>query len=370
MVSLLSVTVSLLAYLQLTAGQCQPVTTQADFDLETYISARWYSQQQRPSPFQPPTLNYCTTADYSEIDPSQAVGFNQDYTIKVFNTAQDADGKVFTSNDEAQVGPDPGPLCGLQEMPDADPAKLLVGNCFDDPNLPFRSGPYWVLEYDEDAGYALISGGQPDVPTENGLCTYSSPFSGLWIFTRDSQRDEVLIEQVRALAISQGIDPSIMLNVSQENCNYPPVPSPPMMPTTVTLTPKNYDGCMKVNGDGEDDDDIMLATCDSSDPRQQFILDGTQMKLALDTNKCIQAARSKPQPPSQGNFLRVFSCNSSDPQQQFIWDGPDGALTLVQYPTLAAVFQGVTANVNRDRIIVGDLSIKGVNARKDWVIFN
>jgi hypothetical protein len=150
---------------------CQTVTTQAGFDLATYISDRWYSQQQRPSPFQPPTLNYCTTADYSELDPSQS-GFDEAWTIKVFNTAQDVDGNLFTSDDEAQVGPDPGPLCGLQAAPDADPAKLLVGNCFEDPLEPFGSGPYWILEYDEDAGYALISGGQPGAFGCDSVCLY------------------------------------------------------------------------------------------------------------------------------------------------------------------------------------------------------
>ena len=355
-------------------GQCQTVTTQQGFDLDTYISAIWYSQQQRPTPFQPATLNYCTTAEYTELDGSQT-GFDEAYTIKVFNTAQDIDGNVVTSDDEAQVGPDPGPLCGLQEMPDTDPAKLLVGNCFVSPTQPFGAGPYWVLEYDEAAGYALISGGQPDIPTENGLCTYSSPFSGLWIFTRDFERNDTLIDEVRAMAVAQGIDPSIMLDVSQEDCVYPgaPVPTPPTatppVPTAVTLTPKMYEGCMKVNGNGEDDDDFLLATCDASDPRQHFILDGNLIKIALDETKCAQAGRLNPQ-PSHGNLLRVFLCDSGNPQQEFTWDAPSGALTLVKFPNLAVVFQGVNANVNKDRIIVGDLGKRAVETRKDWVILN
>jgi len=226
-VKLLLLPLALLAHQVL--GQCQNVTTQEGFDLETYISARWFSQQQRPSPFQPATLNYCTTADYTEI--------NEGYTIQVFNTAQDANGTVYTSDDEAQVGPDPGPLCGLQEFPDLDPAKLLVGNCLDDPSQPFRSGPYWVVAYNETGGFALISGGQPDVPTEDGLCTFSSPFSGLWIFTRDSERNEVIIEEMRAVAVANGIDPSSMLNVNQENCTYPEAPTPLPMGSPPTVSP-------------------------------------------------------------------------------------------------------------------------------------
>lgn len=225
--------------------QCQNVTTQPGFDLESYISGRWYSQQQRPSPFQPETLNFCTTADYTKIDGITNIappGYNEAYTIQVFNTAQDANGTVFTSNDEAQVGPDPGPLCGLEQFPNGtDPAKLLVGNCFVDPSNPFASGPYWVVAYNETDGYALISGGQPDVPTSNGLCTFSSPFNGLWIFTRDSERDEDVIEAMIDVAIANGIDPSSMLPVDQEDCTYPEVPT--MTPTTtppITETPSSF----------------------------------------------------------------------------------------------------------------------------------
>jgi hypothetical protein len=76
------------------------------------------------------------------------------------------------------------------------------------------------------------------------------------------------------MAVAQGIDPSSMLPVSHEDCVYPEVPtaptSAPPMSKAVTLTPKNYNGCMKVNGAGDFDDDFLLATCDGSDPLQQF----------------------------------------------------------------------------------------------------
>jgi lipocalin len=345
---------------------CQTLTTQEGFDLAQYIQARWYSQQQRPSPFQPAELNYCTTADYFDIDPTD-FGYMDDYSIGVFNTAQDAQGNIFTSDDEAQVGPDPGPLCGLQDMPDTDPAKLQVGNCFGGPQ-----GPYWVLEYDEAAGYAIISGGQPTIPTTDGLCTYPSPFNGLWIFTRDPSRDEALIAEATAKIIAQGIDPSTMLPVNQEGCEYPPVPTPPPEPTSppsssVTLTPANFDGCMAVNGAGVQDDNFLLANCDPSDARQQFLFESSLIRLALDDTMCVQAGRKNPD-LSHGHKLRVFPCDASKPQQLFSWVPPDGALTLVEYSGLTVVFQGTTANIGIDRIIVGDLS--RVGARKNWEIFS
>lgn len=35
-------------------------------------------------------------------------------------------------------------------------------------------GPYWVLAYSESEGYAIVSGGNPTIPTENGLCKTGS----------------------------------------------------------------------------------------------------------------------------------------------------------------------------------------------------
>jgi len=137
------------------------------------------------------------------------------------------------------------------------------------------------------------------------------------------------------------------------------------LPIAVTLTPKNYNGCMQVNGEGKDDDDFILATCNASDPRQQFVLEASQMKLALDPTKCAQAGRLNPK-PSHGHFLRVFSCDAMNAQQQITWN--DSTLMLVPFG-LAVVFQGVTADVDSDGIIVGDLSRPGVLARKDWVPF-
>ena len=138
--------------------------------------------------------------------------------------------------------------------------------------------------------------------------------------------------------------------------------------TTVVFTPKNYDGCIQVNGDGNDKDDFLLATCDASNPRQRFNMDDEnhQMKLSLDTTKCLQAGHGN-SVPKHGTFLRVFPCDTTVSQQNFTWKG--GALMLEQFG-LAVVFQGAEANVDSDHIIVGDIDKASVLKRKDWVVFN
>lgn len=35
-------------------------------------------------------------------------------------------------------------------------------------------GPYFLVAYNEAEGYALVSGGQPSIPTTNGLCATGS----------------------------------------------------------------------------------------------------------------------------------------------------------------------------------------------------
>lgn len=137
-------------------------------------------------------------------------------------------------------------------------------------------------------------------------------------------------------------------------------------PTPVMVTPKNYDGCMQVNGDGEDEDDFILVTCDTTDLRQQFVLEGNLMKLALDPFKCAQAGRLNSE-PSHGHFLRVFPCDATNVQQKFSWN--DDAILLMEFEWLAVVFQGVKPDVNSDRIIVGDLRKPGILERKDWIIY-
>jgi lipocalin len=147
-------------------------------------------------------------------------------TVDVFNQARDSD----TSNNEFNL--QQGNLCAYQTdlVPDesstVNDAKLAVAPCF----LPKAfSGPYWIVAYDEVRGYALISGGQPDLQSYDSQqqfmgCTTGKGVnnSGLWIFSRSSDRDEELISDVRDIAFSMGFDVSVLNDVDQSAglCGY------------------------------------------------------------------------------------------------------------------------------------------------------
>ena len=135
----------------------------------------------------------------------------------------------------------------------------------------------------------------------------------------------------------------------------------------VTLKPTNLDGCMEINGKGEDDDNFILAACDKSDPLQQFKFVGNQIQLGMDPSMCLQAGRLGT--PSHGKYLRVFPCDSTNDLQDFTWDAPDGRLYPTAYPAVTVVFRGTFPNVNLDPIILGGMDVDGVEEREGWEVY-
>eukprot|EP00954_Amorphochlora_amoebiformis_P006295 493098-Amorphochlora_amoeboformis.AAC.1 len=182
-------------------GKCKQVTTVKDFKLESFISKPWFIQQQMSISYLPESENYCVSARYAK---QKKTLFGWD--IAVTNVAFESD----------KSSKHQGNLCATEDST-SDPAKLEVAPCF----LPkFASGPYWVLEYNEEEGYALISGGQPSLPTKEGLCKNGNGVnnSGLWIFTRQQARDDALVNKVRGLAKAQGFDLDVLNDVDQTGC--------------------------------------------------------------------------------------------------------------------------------------------------------
>ena len=186
------------------AQECKEVTTVEPFDQAAYAST-WYVQQQAVTQYLPESRNYCTKAEYEILDKATSPW---GYTIKVKNSDADSSGKSRDS---------PMDLCAF--TPDANvKSKLKVAPCF----LPkIFSGDYWVVAYDESEGYALVSGGQPTKQGQNGLCTTGTGTngSGLWIFTRKQERDETLVNKVRAIATEAGFDVFVLNDVDQTNCS-------------------------------------------------------------------------------------------------------------------------------------------------------
>mmetsp|Transcript_7164 Transcript_7164/g.9721 ORF Transcript_7164/g.9721 Transcript_7164/m.9721 type:complete len:214 (-) Transcript_7164:140-781(-) len=179
---------------------CKPVVTVSGFDIDTFISKPWYAHQQAPTEYVPIERNFCTRAMYAKKESKSILG----YEIDVDNFTEDADGNKYG-----------GKLCATI----VDDAKLAVAPCF----LPtVFAGPYWVLAYDEEKGYAFVSGGQPMYRSENGEgCTTGKGEndSGLWIFLRSRERDEDLIDEIRQMAKDMDIDVSVMNDVDQTNCD-------------------------------------------------------------------------------------------------------------------------------------------------------
>jgi len=189
-------------------GECKEVSTQENFVLSDYVAKPWYIHMQAETQYSPPEQNYCVSARYLERSrPS----FLWKYTVNVQNQAR------VGSTDGRLVG---GPLCAYN-TDSSDPAKLAVAPCW----LPKKvSGDYWVIRYNEEEGYAIISGGQPTIPSGNtGLCKTGTGInqSGLWFFSRSPVRNETLISYLNDIAQNEeGFDTSILSPVDQAGCVY------------------------------------------------------------------------------------------------------------------------------------------------------
>jgi len=188
---------------------CPPARfkTKEDINLQEYASKKWYVHEQAETIYLPLSRNYCVTAEYKLLDkPTPFFG----YTVEVTNHAQDSEeitygGKIYAA-----------------ETNESDPSKLEVAPGF----LPrFLAGPYWIVDYDETDGYALVIGGSPQVKNEDtGKCRTNNRWitssGGLWIFTRDSERDDALIDKVKGIASDLGLDTSVLNTVDHSNCQY------------------------------------------------------------------------------------------------------------------------------------------------------
>jgi hypothetical protein len=145
-------------------------------------------------------------------------------------------------------------------------------------------------------------------------------------------------------------------------------PTNPPRDTVVSLTPINFVGCMEVDGEVADDDQLLLGTCNTTEAKQQFKFDGRLIRSAVDETKCLQAGRNKT-PPFEGQKMRIFTCDSSHPLQKFLWDSVNGGpLRLVDFDNFCVVFRGTTANLGEDPILVKYCD--NVAMRRGWEVKN
>jgi len=192
--------VTVVSVASLTAAVCPPAdfSTVQNFDLNSYVAGRWYIQEQMPTNYLPESQLYCVYAEYS-------LGYHSlGYEVTVHNHAEDV-AVPHAAHDSGNT------LCA--KVVDEASGKLEVAPCSLSPSF---AGPYWVVDYDESAGYALISGGAPTHETAGGCSTGTGTNNaGLWIFTRQQTRNETLVTKVRGIAEAKGFDLSV-LNVVQQ----------------------------------------------------------------------------------------------------------------------------------------------------------
>jgi len=178
-----------------------------NFDIDKYIANRWYIQQQMETSYLPKAHNWCVYAEYSRLAKKSFWG----YDVQVHNHAEEKDGTVHDSDKDVKGG-------GINaQIIDAKTGKLKVAPWF----LPtFLAGPYWVIDYDEEEGYAIISGGAPTKDGNDGKCRTGTGTNnaGFWIFTRAQQRNQQLVTKARGIAESKGFDLSVLNDVDHSNC--------------------------------------------------------------------------------------------------------------------------------------------------------
>lgn len=146
----------------------------------------------------------CVTAEYTLLNKTTFLG----YDVQVKNHAENAEGKAL------------GPLTTIcAKVVDEKAGKTEVSPCF----LPkFLAGKYWVIAFDKEAGWSLVSGGPPTIPGQDGCRTGTGTNnSGLWIFTLAQKRDPAIIAKVRAVAQAKGFDLSVLMDVDQTKCAQP-----------------------------------------------------------------------------------------------------------------------------------------------------
>lgn len=184
---------------------CPPkdFTTVQNFNIDAFIKSKWFIQQQMPVHYLPKTQNSCVTAQYT-LEPKKTFW---GYDVAVHNIAVDvaAPHKVHDSGSL---------ICA--KIVDKAAGKLAVAPCF----LPsFTAGDYWVLDFNDEEGWALISGGPPTIAAAGGCQTGTGiNGSGLWVFTRQQKRDEAVVQKVRGIAKGKGFDLSVLNDVDQTNC--------------------------------------------------------------------------------------------------------------------------------------------------------
>ena len=201
-----------------TAQFCPPpgFASVGDVNITEYTSRTWFIQEQQVNGYQTENDLFCVTATY-ELDNAPSVPFFDGTVVGVYNYANRGG---INEGIPAAMPSSPG-LCA-RELDSNDPSKLAVAPCF----LPNAlAGPYWVIALggeSSDYEWALVSGGEPNEPVEDGCSTSLTDLngSGLWIFSREQVLAPEKLAEARQAALDAGFSLSQMISVPQMGCTY------------------------------------------------------------------------------------------------------------------------------------------------------
>lgn len=179
--------------------------------VQSYIKYAWFPQYQNPQTYQTKDELNCTSAYYYKRGNEQK-NLPNGWFLNVSNMGvtdkQDNDTDGF--------------LCARVHDADKNEAYLQVGPC----GLKF-GGPYWVVRYNEDEGYAIIIGGMPDrmvLPHEEAVypikCGFQNKMeNGMWAFTREREASDTKKEKLLQIMSDElKLDTSDLLETPQHDC--------------------------------------------------------------------------------------------------------------------------------------------------------
>lgn len=201
-------------------GSCPPdgFDSLNEFDIGNFISARWYSIQQKETWYQPASELYCVYAEYA-LDDSCPFCFGRP-TVSAYHSARS--GGITGS--ERNIT-----LKALVPFPERHPARACVSREYF-PLVLVPNANLWII----DAGtyidvvnnnpsysgtpyeWAIITTGPPSREGANGTC-YTR---GMWMITRDPDPLQEAIDAIRERAFDLGLDVSQWLSVVQSGCVY------------------------------------------------------------------------------------------------------------------------------------------------------
>lgn len=198
-----------LGFFPLIDAECRDLEPQEDFDVEAYVREPWFVQKQRIINYLPEDQFHCTEARYNLDPPLIPSIFGWDVYVNNYDENIDGEDRdIF--------------LCAT--ITDRKfPSKLAVSPCFLAPAFFWGLfGPYWVMAFDDDAGWAVIAGGRPSIWTGNGCKNRKD--EGLWIFTREQTGMGAMNATLLALdaARAKGIEVDNLddfKDVNQTSCN-------------------------------------------------------------------------------------------------------------------------------------------------------